>query len=155
MKLKTVMFPNHRLTDPKFDDVEHWDEITKSIKKLWAAMRANKRKSFAMAANQAHVKHRLFVMNHDGVSARAFIHPKITVFSADKSDFVEGCLSFAPNIGYKIKRPNTITLSYMNEKGEGKVESFSGFEARVIQHEVDHLEGITMFDRWKEQGKRI
>ena len=150
MRLKTVMYPNEALTNPKFDDIENWEDVRKSITKLKKTMRSNKQPSYAMAANQAKVRHKLFVMKKDGRSDLVFVHPEIIKFSGKVVSFKERCLSFSKNISYDIMRPESISIRCMDENGIGVVDSFSGLEARIIQHEVDHLNGITMFDRWRE-----
>jgi len=58
----------------------------------------------------------------------------------------EGCLSL-PGVRFDVKRPEEITLKYQTISGETKVEEFNGMHARVIQHEIDHLNGILMIDR--------
>ena len=58
----------------------------------------------------------------------------------------EGCLSF-PGIGGQVRRPVTITLRYMDPTGARMECSLTGFLARVVQHEVDHLNGVLFIDR--------
>ena len=58
----------------------------------------------------------------------------------------EGCLSL-PGIRFDVKRPEEITLRYQTISGATKVEEFNGMLARVIQHEIDHLNGVLMIDR--------
>ena len=74
------------------------------------------------------------------------INPQIVGESDDESYYDEGCLSF-PNMIIKIKRPNVIRVRYMQPNLEMKTERFEGLSARIIQHEVDHLEGILFQDR--------
>lgn len=74
------------------------------------------------------------------------INPEITAFSDDQESMEEGCLSF-PGIGGQIRRPLAIALSYTTPEG-GRVEhSLTGFLSRVVQHEVDHLNGVLFIDR--------
>ena len=67
---------------------------------------------------------------------------------------MEGCLSL-PNFYGPIKRNKKITIKYLNEYGEAKTETFSGIEAQIIQHEIDHLNGILFVDRLLEQKKPL
>lgn len=63
----------------------------------------------------------------------------------------EGCLS-VPNIRGKVERYYDITVTYYTEAGEKVVKDVSGFTARDIQHECDHLDGIVFLDRVTEKG---
>ena len=59
---------------------------------------------------------------------------------------IEGCLSY-PGLFIKIKRPTYIVLTWENEEGNKCYEKFAGMTSRIIQHEVDHLDGITYLKR--------
>lgn len=78
---------------------------------------------------------------------------------------LEGCLSL-PTIWGEVTRFDTITLSYQNEAGVQKKETFTGFMATIVQHECDHLQGIlfpkkvleqdgTLYKSHKENGKDV
>ena len=58
----------------------------------------------------------------------------------------EACVSFR-GCSLNIKRPASIKVRYQLPSGEFMTETFTGLTARVIQHEMDHLNGVTMFDR--------
>ena len=77
---------------------------------------------------------------------RVFINPEIEEFSEETGPYNEGCLSI-PGINETVIRPTTITMRYQDEHFEEKVEQFSGFQARVLQHEFDHLEGHLFTER--------
>ena len=66
----------------------------------------------------------------------------------------EGCLSI-PGIHEKVPRENTIVIEYLDENLEKKVEEYTGFKARVIQHEYDHIEGIMFIDKISPLRKRM
>lgn len=69
------------------------------------------------------------------------INPTITPIGEEKSPGWEGCIS-VPGILGEVNRYNQISYSGMNEKGEEIERTASGFHARLIQHECDHLDGI-------------
>ena len=73
------------------------------------------------------------------------INPEITFFSEEICTYEEGCLSL-PTIYYKVDRPKTITLKYLDEKGNTKELTADGLLSRCIQHEVDHLNGKIFTD---------
>ena len=77
---------------------------------------------------------------------RFMINPVVT-FESDKTvEFSEGCLSI-PNIHADIIRPEAIKVKYYNEKLEEIEEEFKGFGCRMVQHELDHLDGVLFTDR--------
>ncbi len=68
------------------------------------------------------------------------------IISAEgKSVFTEGCLSL-PGYFWNITRPDKITVSYKTLDGEDQIKTFSGMESRIIQHEMDHLDGLLIPD---------
>ncbi len=76
---------------------------------------------------------------------KVYINPQI-VDKSDKSNlFRESCLSCG-SISADVKRPEAITLRYMNESGEVLEERYDSFLARLIQHEYDHLNGVVNID---------
>ena len=77
---------------------------------------------------------------------QVFFNPTITASEGKEVYWVEGCLSF-PGLFVKVKRPEAITLYWETEEGTGCDESFSGMTARILQHEIDHLDGITFIKR--------
>lgn len=71
------------------------------------------------------------------------INPKVVEHSHEKNVYEEGCLSF-PSEGVKIARPKTIEVEFLNIKGERQKIFADGLFATCIQHEIDHLNGITI-----------
>jgi len=79
----------------------------------------------------------------DGVET--YINPKITKSSGD-IEYEEGCLSI-PGVYSKVKRARHITVEYHDLDGNLIEEEASGLKAIVLQHEIDHLNGVLFFDR--------
>jgi len=75
-----------------------------------------------------------------------WINPKIIWSSKKSYEMFEGCLSY-PNILVPVIRPSEVKIEAFNEKFEKKVFRAKDFYARVFQHEIDHLNGITFLDR--------
>ena len=73
------------------------------------------------------------------------INPEIEVLDGDAVSRSEGCLSL-PGIAEEVKRVEHIRLLWTDEKGEEHDEEISGFLARIVQHECDHLEGKVFID---------
>lgn len=106
-------------------------------------------KGIGLAAPQIGQSKRLFVMSVHGRERLCF-NPEIIKSSEVFTDFDEGCLSF-PGDQCIIKRPDWVEVSYQDDCGNVIVDNLVGLEARCFQHELDHLDGITMWDRYKEQ----
>lgn len=77
---------------------------------------------------------------------KVFINPIIEEEKGKEWPFKEGCLSI-PEIREEVKRKPDILISYYDENWELKEERYSGYAARVIQHEYDHVEGVLFTDR--------
>ena len=75
-----------------------------------------------------------------------FINPVITKFSTKKTDMAEGCLS-VPGIFGMVRRPEKVTVEWLDEFGKKHSRGCSKFFARVIQHETDHINGILFIDK--------
>lgn len=102
-----------------------------------------------LAAPQIGHSLRLFIMEVGG-HIRYCFNPEIVKTGNDLTDFDEGCLSF-PGDSCILTRPYSIIVRYQDSKGEWTETDLVGLESRCFQHELDHLDGITMHDRFKEQ----
>jgi peptide deformylase len=118
------------------------------VNRMQTLMHANG--GIGLAANQCGERVRMFIMLIDGEFWECF-NPEIIEHSTDLTEFNEGCLSFKGEYVI-IKRPSTIDVRYYDSKGAEHVEQLAGLPARCFQHELDHLNGITMHDRYKEQN---
>jgi len=115
-----------------------------------------------LAAPQVHHSLQLFVIRKPTVNPRGdlelgpikvFINPHITSRADNFWQAQEGCLSI-PGVRAQVKRPKDITITYQNLQGDEVTEKVSGWEARVIQHEYDHLQGILFYDHLAEKEKK-
>lgn len=73
------------------------------------------------------------------------VNPQITWKSAETSVAEEGCLSL-PGLWRDVTRPVGIVVTFTDLKGKGQERKLEGIDARVVQHEVDHLEGVLIVD---------
>ena len=85
---------------------------------------------------------------------KILINPHIIEEEGDPWEFNEGCLSI-PNIREDVKRQPRVLLRYQDENFEEHEEWFDGLKARVIQHEMDHVNGILFTDRISPLRKRL
>jgi len=111
-----------------------------------------------LAAPQIGKNVRLFMVSYNGIE-HIMINPNIVDISAIKipenkdknaNQILEGCLSL-PHFYSPVKRAKKLTLQYMNLDGQTITREFKGFLAHIIQHEVDHLNGVLFVDRVLEQ----
>lgn len=118
--------------------------IDDTIRNLCASMIDTMIKSggIGLAANQVGILKRIIVVS-DESDIKVFINPEITYFSEQKVSLDEGCLSI-PETFLAIIRSENIIVKYRDLKGKPRMERYFGLTSRVIQHEVDHLDGITM-----------
>ena len=85
---------------------------------------------------------------------RAFINAQKIEEGGDPWSYEEGCLSI-PDVRGDVSRPAQLKLRYLDENFEEHVEIFTGVNARVIQHEYDHLEGVLFIDYLSAFRKRM
>ena len=105
-----------------------------------------------LAGNQVGVLDRIFVWRVEDESG-ALINPVITERSDATEADEEGCLSM-PGIAYDVERPRDVVVEALDENGEPIRLEASGFQARVFQHEIDHLDGVLFTDRLPEELRR-
>ena len=103
-----------------------------------------------LAANQIGIEKSIVTINfHDEQKKKNKIYtlfnPVITKYSKEKVLMEEGCLSI-PKQFAEIERPESIELKYRDEKNNIIVENKKGYEARILQHEIDHLSGKLFID---------
>jgi len=80
------------------------------------------------------------------VPFHAIINPRITETSGDTVEFFEGCLSL-PGFSALVPRARTVRVEFLNESGLKETLEASGWYARILQHEIDHLHGTLYIDR--------
>ena len=99
-----------------------------------------------LAATQVGVLHRLLVYRvQNGAPLAALANPVIEWSSKEEEIAEEGCLSL-PSVHVEVERPVHIRVKAQDEYGEPITIEASGLEARVIQHEMDHLDGVLILD---------
>ena len=102
----------------------------------------NHYQGIGLSANQCGVMERVFVMYEDFRKREivACFNPNIIISSTDTILMDEGCLTY-PGLWLKVSRPETVQVVFEDEFGETQKRKYSGLEARVFQHEMDHMEG--------------
>jgi peptide deformylase len=84
---------------------------------------------------------------------KVFINPKISDPSPESWVEEEGCLSI-PKVYAPVERPQLITVAYQDEHGASHTDRLSGWPAKIVMHENDHLNGVLFIDRLEDEDKR-
>jgi len=107
-----------------------------------------------LAATQVGVLHRLLVYRvaHQAPVA-ALVNPELKWSGSQTETMEEGCLSL-PSVLVDVERPIHVRVNAQDEFGERIVVEASGLEARVIQHEIDHLDGLLILDRTSRDQRK-
>ena len=85
----------------------------------------------------------------------ALVNPRVTSASEERITEDEGCLSLgAASVIVPVERPQSVTIEASSPDGEPLVIEAEGLEARVIQHEVDHLDGVLIIDRTTPEARQ-
>lgn len=105
-----------------------------------------------LAGPQVFASYRVFLallptlQEGEDLAVEIFVNPRIVWASSEQVAAWEGCLSF-PELQVLVSRPRGVRIEYLDRQGQPQVRELSGFPARVVQHEYDHLEGVLTIDR--------
>lgn len=141
MALRNIVINDSDFLGKKSRPVTNFDS---KLETLVEDMRETLRKAegAGLAAPQVGVLRRIFIADING-EYKEFINPEF-IFKSGKNDkYYEGCLSF-PNRSFHIVRAEKVKMRAQNVKGETFEFEADDFIARCLQHEYDHLEGITI-----------
>ena len=168
--LKIVHIPNKVLSTPTKPVAIIDDRIKKLVADMEAVLKAqNDPPGVGLAANQVGINLSLFIIRPTLKSKiKAFINPKIIKLIESKTNTkktgktkkshqpvkLEGCLSI-PRIWGPVNRAKSVTLEYQDVTGKKITQEYTGFEATIIQHEMDHLSGIVFTQRSLEQHQEL
>jgi len=131
----------------RFDD-ELRDEVTRMGVLMHDAL------GIGLAAPQVGISHRVLVYRVEPDSpVVALVNPEIEWSSRDEEISEEGCLSL-PMIHVDVERPVAVLVNARDEHGAELVIEATGLEARVIQHEIDHLDGVLILDRTSREQRK-
>ncbi|MFP4557077.1 MAG: peptide deformylase [Bacteroidales bacterium] len=134
-------------------EVTSKDDVNALVHNLFEVL--SKEGGVGLAAPQIGILKQVFIIvtssmatdNKAGnLARRVVINPKIIKQSDEANIYKEGCLSF-PNIFEEIIRPEKIIVRYLDEQLNQVEQEFNDIEARVFQHEFDHLNGVLFIDR--------
>jgi peptide deformylase len=110
-------------------------------------------RGIGLAAVQVGEAIRLFITRAPRDQVRVFINPDILETSIEEETLEEGCLS-VPGLYTEMVRPASVRVQAWNEKGRPFTITADGMLARVVQHELDHLNGILFVDRLEAKRRK-
>ncbi|MBK8620347.1 MAG: peptide deformylase [Saprospiraceae bacterium] len=138
-----------------------YPELSELIENMYQTM--YNAKGVGLAAPQVGLSKRIFVVDtiqvmkeedkHKGIK-KVFINPQIIEETGTPWSYEEGCLSI-PNIHGDVERPAVVTLTYVDENFQEFFETYEGMNARVIQHEYDHIQGKLFIEKLKPLKKKL
>ena len=133
--------------------VERFDDgLREEIRRMGDLM--NDALGIGLAATQLGVMHRVLVYRVDpDAPVAAVVNPVLEWSSRDAEALEEGCLSL-PNVLVDVERPVHVRIRAQDETGEEILIEASGLEARVLQHEMDHLDGVLILDRTSRDQRK-
>jgi peptide deformylase len=137
-----------KFTDPALRKVpENFDFETEDAQELADTLWNECRRlhGLGLSANQVGIDTKVFVMGSDDNNRKNIFNPKVISVSKETELAKEGCLSY-PGLWLSVRRPKEVTLSYQKVDGSHVVETFIGLQARIAQHEFDHMEGLNFSD---------
>ncbi len=138
-----------------------YPDLAQLIADMWETM--EEANGVGLAAPQIGRSIRLFVIDSTPMQAEGegnqgvrevFINAEILEEAGDDWSYGEGCLSI-PDITGDVERPQEVTLQYQDENFVSHTKTFTGMNARVIQHEYDHIEGILFTEMLKPLKRRL
>jgi len=164
MILPIVVYGSPILKKRATDINSDFENLAELIQNMWQTM--YQASGIGLAAPQINQSIRLFIVDtlqmkdrikdepdFSGIK-KAFINPVITEEIGNEWKYEEGCLSI-PGIRENVERKPEITITYQDEQFNTITEKYKGLNARVIQHEYDHIEGVLFTDKVKPLTKKL
>jgi peptide deformylase len=149
----SLRLPNVEVTEEEIRD----GSIAQVAKEMLLVMYAAE--GMGLAAPQVGINKRLMVFNVSGdpkkwLQETILINPQIVSYSPAKDSKLEACLSF-PKMNGPVERSKSITVEAYNIRGKKMKLKYKGWDARVFQHEYDHLDGIVYIDRLTPEDREL
>ncbi|KAL2642150.1 hypothetical protein R1flu_009737 [Riccia fluitans] len=151
--LGVILYPDPRLR-AKNKRISVFDEKLQAlVTEMFDVM--YKTDGVGLSAPQVGVNVQLMLYNPEGERGKGqeyvLVNPKIVKYSKQRDVFKEGCLSF-PQLEADVERPLNVRVEAQDVKGKKFAISLKGWQARIFQHEYDHLEGVLFHDRMNSEA---
>jgi peptide deformylase len=143
-----LKWPHEALKTVCAEVTEFDDSLRRLASDLIFTLAKSPRPGVGLSANQIGDTRRVFLMwdEESGSEPFIFVNP-VVIKSRGEQTGIEGCLSLEPSDDCKVTRAKIINWVAADLDGKGIRGKFSGFDARVFLHEMDHIDGIMIFDR--------
>ena len=152
--LQVRQYPDTALRLPANDVELPDDSLAALVERMTNLMQ--EARGVGLAAPQVGVLRRVLVyQTSEEEPVAALVNPRVTASSEERLTEDEGCLSLgAASVIVPVERAQSVTVEAFSPFGEPLVIEAEGLQARVIQHEIDHLDGILIIDRTKPEARR-
>lgn len=156
MAVLPVIKLGHPTLRKKAEEVQYFDrDLSLLASDLIETMQVYS--GIGLAGNQVNILQRIFVIDlsliDENLSPKAYVNPRI--ISSDGSDSrEEGCLSI-PDVNADVDRASKIEVEYQTLDGKVVKETIEDLQARVFQHELDHLNGVLFIDRIPQLQRKL
>ena len=137
------------------NDVDEFDEsLARLVERMGALMQDAR--GVGLAATQVGILQRVFVYQPaEDEPVRALVNPRVVVTGDERETADEGCLALgAATVIAPVERATSLSVEARSPDGEEVRIDAEGLEARVIMHEIDHLDGVLTLDRTDEESRR-
>ncbi len=157
MPLREIVLLGDPILREKAAEVETFDdELRRLVQDMFITMAAAE--GAGLAAPQVGVGKRVLVADVSGEGEEggrvALVNPTIVEVSGEEDRTAEGCLS-VPGVTEVVRRPEQVVIEGFDTTGEAVRLEVEGLLSRVLQHEVDHLDGVLFFDRISPLKRRM
>lgn len=146
MAVRDVIKVPNPLLHQKSEEIQIIDKnIKKLARDMYDTMKA--KNGIGLAGVQIGILKRIVVIEIEELDVKlTLINPKVVSFSNTQTEMDEGCLS-VPNQTCKVLRPDKVVVEYTDLKSKKQHIEADGLLAKCLQHEIDHLNGITILDK--------
>jgi len=150
-EIELLQYPDQRLRRHAEKVKKFSNESQEKVNQMVAILYETK--GHGLAAPQVGWNERVIIVNplFNKTKDCVILNPTITNKSSKTDRVLEGCLS-VPITSQYVTRPKNVTVSYFNLQGQKRVLPFSGIDAHVWQHEVDHLDGVLFIDHIEDKS---
>ena len=152
-KSQIRQYPDPVLREPAREVTEFSEDLHALVERMMRLM--DDANGVGLAGNQVGLLRRLLVYRPDreDAEARALVNPTIVERSEELATDEEGCLSLGP-LRVPVERHARVTVAAQDAHGEPVRVEAGDLEARILQHEIDHLDGVLIIDRTSAEARR-
>jgi peptide deformylase len=144
-------YPDAALRLKAHEITEFDDDLRRLVERMEHLMQDAQ--GVGLAATQVGVLRRLFVFDPNEEGPRAVVNPRLVDPSKNRETDEEGCLSLQ-GIRVPVERATSVKLEGQDEYGQPVEYELEGLAARVVQHELDHLDGVLIIDRTDPESRK-